>query len=105
MFIEVANTPLKRMKGLLGRSSLEDGHGLLITPCNAVHTHFMKFAIDLRFFSKSGELVRLYRNVTPGKWWLWGGFKAHCVLETRAGDTTFDSPTALSQLKKEVFHV
>lgn len=105
MTIEVAKTPLKRMKGLLGKRNLPVGSGLLITPCNAVHTCFMKFSLDLRFFSKSGQLVKIYRNVPPGKWWIWGGLKAACVLETQAGDTTFDSEAAISQLQKAYFHV
>lgn len=105
MTIEVAKTPLKRMKGLLGKRNLPLGTGLLITPCNAVHTCFMKFPLDLRFFSKSGQLVKIYRNVPPGKWWIWGGFNATCVLETQAGDSTFDTEETLLQLQKAYFHV
>jgi uncharacterized membrane protein (UPF0127 family) len=105
MTIEVANTPLKRMKGLLGRTSMPHGHGLLITPCNAVHTLGMRFAIDLRFFNKAGILIRTYRNVPPGCWWRGGGLKAYAVLETLAGDATFDDVDILTQIKKEYFYV
>jgi uncharacterized membrane protein (UPF0127 family) len=105
MTIEVAKTPFKRMKGLLGRTTLPDGHGLLILPCNAVHTLGMRFAIDLYFFDKTGNLVRTYRQVPPGKWWRGGGLRAYAVLETRAGDPTFDNADVFTQIKKDHFYV
>ena len=43
---DVADTSQKRRKGLLKHLSLADGEGLWISPCEAVHTFGMKFAID-----------------------------------------------------------
>ena len=85
----VAATPWARMRGLLGRKGLPPGEGLLITPCNAIHTLGMRFAIDVRFYDRRGRLVRAVPNVRPGKWWVWGGWRAHCVLECAAGDPAF----------------
>ncbi len=87
--IKVAKTPLTRMKGLLGCDALPSGDALLITPCNAVHTLGMRFAIDVRFYNKEGELVREALNVRPGRWWVWGGWRAKQVLECTAGDPAF----------------
>ncbi len=95
--IEVAQTPWTRMKGLLGRRSLPHGHALLITPCNAIHTLGMKFALDVRFYDKQGLLVREVLNVRPGRWWVWGGWRAHQVLECAAGDETFRAQTVLNR--------
>jgi uncharacterized membrane protein (UPF0127 family) len=88
--ITLARTPIARMRGLLGKTGLPPGHGLLILPCNAIHTIGMKFAIDVRFFDKKGNLVREYHHIQPGKWFVFGGFKAHSVLETQAGDAAFE---------------
>ena len=42
----LAETPLTRLKGLLGRSELERGEGLLLRPASSIHTFFMRFPID-----------------------------------------------------------
>lgn len=86
---EIADTPWARMRGLLGRNGLPSGEGLLISPCNAIHTLGMRFAIDVRFYDRQGRLVRESLGVPPGRWWVWGGWKAHCVLECAAGDPAF----------------
>lgn len=87
--IELASTPWRRMRGLLCRDGLPPGEALLIRPCNAVHTLGMRFALDLRFYDRSGMLVREVLNVPPGRFFVWGGFRAHSVLESAAGDPAF----------------
>lgn len=89
--IKTARTSFARMRGLLGKTGLPPGHGLLILPCNAIHTIGMKFAIDARFFDKKGNLVREYHCLPPGKWFIFGGLKAYSVLETQAGDIAFNN--------------
>ncbi len=93
--IEVACTLATRMKGLLGREGLPPGHALLIRPCKAIHTCRMKFALDVRFYDKRGTRIREVLNVRPGRWWIWGGWRAYAVLESAAGDTTFQPLTTL----------
>lgn len=85
----VAATPWARMRGLLGRRGLPPGQGLLITPCNAIHTLGMRFAIDARFYDRRGHLTREVLGLRPGRWWVWGGWRARCVLECAAGDPAF----------------
>ena len=87
--IELAANPWRRMRGLLGRKGLPAGHALLIRPCNAIHTLGMRFAIDVRFYDRQGHRVKEVLNVRPGHWWVWGGWRAHQVLESAAGDGTF----------------
>jgi len=62
---EMANTPLARMKGLLGRDALLENEALIIKPCNSVHTFFMRFAIDAVFLSKDNIVVGLLQNLKP----------------------------------------
>ena len=38
-----------RLRGLIGRSPLEPGEGLLLVPCKAVHMYGMTGAIDVAF--------------------------------------------------------
>ena len=71
--IRIAKTPWARMRGLLGE----------------IHTLGMRFALDARFYNRRGELVREILNVPPGKCWIWGGWRAHAVLECSAGDPAF----------------
>ncbi|HWR35689.1 MAG TPA: DUF192 domain-containing protein [Clostridia bacterium] len=63
--VEVADTSLKRMIGLLGRRSLEPGSGLLIFPSQAIHTVGMSFPIDVVFLDRSNHVISLRENVRP----------------------------------------
>jgi uncharacterized membrane protein (UPF0127 family) len=49
--VMIANTFLKRLKGLLTSNGLEEDEGLIIKPCNSVHSFGMRFSIDLVFLS------------------------------------------------------
>lgn len=59
-----ANSVATRIQGLLGRTTLPDGEGLLIDPCNNVHTFFMKFPIDVVFLDSSNVVVRV-KELSP----------------------------------------
>ncbi|MDO8661637.1 MAG: DUF192 domain-containing protein [Candidatus Omnitrophota bacterium] len=60
-----ADTPCKRIKGLLGRKNFASGEALIIKPCNAVHTFFMRFPIDLLFVDKTNKVLKVISNLTP----------------------------------------
>jgi uncharacterized protein len=80
----VADRMLPRMRGLLGRKSLEPGEGMLIRPAPSIHTFFMRFAIDAVFLSKDGEVLKVADNVGP--WRARFCRRAHSVLELAAGE-------------------
>ena len=48
----LADSPVARMRGLLGRDGLEQGEGLLLRPASSIHTFFMRFPIDAVFLGK-----------------------------------------------------
>ena len=63
--IEVAETGLRRMWGLLGRRSLAPGSGLWIRPSSGVHTVGMRFAIDVVGLDRQGKVLRLWETLKP----------------------------------------
>ena len=79
----VADTPRLRMRGLLGRTELPAGEGVLIRPTNAIHMWFMRFAIDAVFLSDDGEVLRIAADLRP--WRMAGKRGARSVLEVKAG--------------------
>ena len=48
----LAETPLARMRGLLGRAGLERGEGILLRPASSIHMWFMRFPIDAVFLER-----------------------------------------------------
>jgi|SRR5438093_12624382 len=82
--IEVADTAVRRVKGLLGRQCLEDGQGLLFKQCSSLHTLFMRFPIDILFIDKKGKVLRSRSDVTPFKF-VAAPLRAQYALELPAG--------------------
>ena len=64
--VRIANTPWSRLRGLLGRKSIEPAEGLLIKPCQQVHCFFMKFAIDVIFLDRNDRVI-LVNTLAPGQ--------------------------------------
>lgn len=65
--IESANTFFKRLKGLMFRQELSPGSGIYLYPCNAIHTFFMKFPIDVLYIDKDWRIVGMEEHLQPGK--------------------------------------
>jgi len=85
--IELANSFSKRLNGLIGRSGLNKGEALILFPCNAVHTFFMKFPIDVIFLDQEAVILEVVENLKPYR------FspiivKAKYVIELPAGHIT-----------------
>lgn len=49
----VAERFFDRLKGLIGRTSIEVGEGMLFPFCNDIHMWFMKIPIDVVFLKKN----------------------------------------------------
>lgn len=58
---------MTRLMGLMFRSDMNDNEALLIIPCNQVHTLNMRFALDLVFIDRMGNVVHEEKDVSPGK--------------------------------------
>ncbi len=61
----VADRFFVRLKGLLGRDSLDEQEALIIKPANSIHTFFMHFAIDVVFVDKKNKIAGLRENLKP----------------------------------------
>lgn len=83
VLVEVAQTSVERMVGLLGRDGLSDDAGLLLRPCGAVHTFGMRFAIDVVFLDRKQQVLEIQHEVPPRR----ALFKIRAlqVLELAAG--------------------
>ena len=81
---DVADHPVTRMRGLLGRSELPQGEGVLLRPAGSIHTFFMRFPIDVVFLNEEGIVVEVVPRLQP---WRAAGVKgARSVLELSAGE-------------------
>jgi uncharacterized protein len=72
-----------RRQGLLGHDSLPEGSALIIAPSQAIHTFFMRFAIDVAFVSKDGRVLKMRQAVPPRR--IAVALRAFAVIELPAG--------------------
>jgi uncharacterized membrane protein (UPF0127 family) len=71
-----------RRQGLLGRSGLREGEALVLAPCSAVHTAFMRFPLDLMFLDRAGRVLKVSAEVRP--WRIRYAWRAFAVVELAA---------------------
>ncbi len=89
----VAESYFDRLIGLIGKSCLKVGQGVLFPKCQSVHTWFMSIPIDIVFLSKKkrggGEALQIvtsvHSRVKPWKLLPLFDLRAHDVLELPAG--------------------
>lgn len=87
--IILADSFYHRLLGLMFKGKIEDGDGLLISPCNSIHTFFMKYPLDIVFIGHKNQVVKIIRNLKPWKM-TWIYFKAIKTLELPAGKLPLD---------------
>jgi uncharacterized membrane protein (UPF0127 family) len=80
---EIPKSSFARARGLLGRSGLEPGHGMLIDAAPSVHMFFMRFPIDVVFLDRDWKVVRVVQGLRP--WRVAGARRAVAALELPAG--------------------
>jgi uncharacterized protein len=80
----VAESFAKRLRGLMGSSSLPTGSGVLFPRTRSVHTHFMRFAIDIVFLDGEDRIVSIVPGLRP--WRATASRRARSVLELAAGE-------------------
>jgi uncharacterized membrane protein (UPF0127 family) len=81
--VELALDRNTRRRGLLGRLRMPPTSAMVISPCFAIHTAFMHFAIDVLFVDKHGRVVQVTRDLRP--WRIALSVRARMVIELAAG--------------------
>lgn len=81
--VEGAFDSSTRRRGLLGRTSFPPGGAVILAPCSAIHTCFMRFAIDLIFVARDGLVLKTYRRLRP--WRIACSLRAFAVIEMPEG--------------------
>ena len=81
--VELAVTRAARRRGLLGRDALDVSAGIMLAPCAAVHTAFMRFPIDVMFVNRDGVVLKIVRDLKP--WRMAASLRAYAVVELAAG--------------------
>jgi uncharacterized membrane protein (UPF0127 family) len=64
--IVVADTPIARLRGLLGHR-VPPPFALRLDRCRCIHTFGMRFALDLHWLGVGGAVLRVDRAVAPGR--------------------------------------
>jgi uncharacterized membrane protein (UPF0127 family) len=93
----IADNFWTRLKGLLGVRHLAAGDGLLITPANQVHTHFMSIPVDVLYVDASNVIVGIDLELRP---WRIGRLRrgAHSVIELPGGVAQHTASTVGDEL-------
>ena len=81
--LRIADAPWQRMRGLLGYPALREGEGLLIKPCNMIHTFGMRYCIDAVFIDRQFRVLKIASHTPPFR--MRQCFSAHAVLELAEG--------------------
>ncbi len=72
-----------RRTGLLKHESLPDGTAMVIAPTSAIHTFFMRCAIDVAFVTREGRIVKVCHTLRPWRIAIAPG--AFAVIELPSG--------------------
>ncbi len=61
--ISIAKTFSSRFWGLMCKN--EGDYGLLLSPCNSIHTFFMRYNLDAIFLDKDNRVISIKRFIKP----------------------------------------
>src|SRR3954467_14133299 len=86
---ELATSSWSRFWGLMGRTELPPGSGMVLQPGGGIHTWFMRVPIDVLHIGKNGVVTHVLRAIKP---WRFGpllvGGKQAIELPAGAADGT-----------------
>lgn len=63
--IRCADTPLARLRGLLGQFRMKSGEGLWVVPSQGIHTVGLLAPIDLIYLDASNRVIHVVEHLRP----------------------------------------
>jgi len=81
--VAVADTPLSRLRGLIGKMEMRSDEAVWLVPSHGIHTFGLKFAIDVLYLDAQHRVIHVIENLKP---WRLAGIRWQCasVLELPA---------------------
>ena len=81
---ETARSAWSSFNGLMGRAGLAEHGGLVLPRTRGVHTHFMRFPIDVIFYDRKGVVLGVEHGLRP---WRFSSYhlRARGAVELPAG--------------------
>lgn len=75
---------LQRLFGLIFRKPLTGNEALLLKDCRSIHTHWMRYSLDILFLDEGGKIITIFKDMRP---WNSTPFldEAMYVMEFRSG--------------------
>jgi uncharacterized protein len=93
--IRLANNVLTRARGLIARSKLKEGEGILMKPCQALRMTRFTQKVDVIMVGPDDKILALYPSLEPGEKTSWHARARYAVevppgtiaqTDTRIGD-------------------
>jgi uncharacterized protein len=71
--VKIADTPLTRLRGLIGKLKMRSDEGIWIVPSRGIHTIGLLFAVDIIYLDAQYRVVHVIENlgplrITPIRW-------------------------------------
>ena len=63
--VTIADTPLSRLRGLLGKMRMRSDEALWVVPSRGVHTIGLRFAIDVLYLDSRSRVIYAIENLGP----------------------------------------
>jgi uncharacterized protein len=93
-----AQGPWQKIVGLMFAPALPAARGVLFRPASGIHTHFMRFAIDLIYLDETDRVCAIRSDMPP---WRIDLRSAAAVIEARAGTVRAAGVEVGDQLRLE----
>jgi uncharacterized membrane protein (UPF0127 family) len=88
--LRVADTFWKRFIGLQFQKPLPRDQGLLLVPLSSLHTHWVRFSLDMIMLGADGSVLEVRRDVKPWRF-VKGPQGTKAVLEVTAGNAQVEA--------------
>jgi uncharacterized membrane protein (UPF0127 family) len=85
----------RRFRGLMFCPP-KKGYGLILVPCNSIHTFFMRFSLDVFFLDEMGRVLDIRWNLAPWRMAVCRG--ARMVVECPTGHIPHEKVSIGSRL-------